>query len=101
MRVGGEIMTKTQHAPNTHTSQTHGHTPPVPASAPLTAVESSLLNTLRSMGAVKAAEGQPSDRIERRAGLKHGPMMHALQELERKGYVARIAGRKDVVFYAK
>lgn len=67
----------------------------------LNETEARLLNTLRTMGATNAAASMPADKIERRAQLRHGPMMHALRELERKGYVSRIVGRKDVLFHVR
>lgn len=65
----------------------------------LTDAESRLVQTMRQLGAVAADSSKPSEKIERHAKLPHGPMMHALRELERKGLVSRIVARKDVNFF--
>lgn len=87
-RAGGETLTKqnSQHADSQR---------------PLNETEMRLIQTLRQMGALNEATSQPSEKIERRASLKHGPLMHALRELERKGQVVRIVGRKDVLFHVR
>lgn len=87
-QAGGETMHKKDNVPTPQTQS-------------LNETEARLLNTLRTMGAVNATASQPADKIERRAQLRHGPMMHALRELERKGHVARIVGRKDVLFHVR
>ncbi len=79
-------------------NQTHGSKTPTAA---LNDVEVTLLNTLRTLGATSADASQPSEKIERRSHVRHGPMMHALRELERKGLVNRIVGRKDVMFHVR
>lgn len=74
-------------------------TPETPAA--LNETEVRLLDTLRSMGAMNAAAGQPSEKLERKAQVRHGPMMHSLRELEREGLVGRVVGRKDVMFHVR
>jgi len=74
---------------------------PLAADAPLTDEEIRLMETLRGMGATDAEHGAPSSKIERKTNLPHGPMMHALSQLERKGQVGRIVARKDVLFHVR